>query len=184
MVVCPHVRVTSCCLHLLEHMEKRFSLLLLSALYFLLTSAHRIICSSNPLRILINLDWQPWCGTFGLTAPKCPRESVFNVDRRIKGSAVHLFARQFLIFFGANFCSQRVALETTGESLSMWERNNEDLYLRSAVTPSLLPSWSFASHRVSHFHSNKSGLWNVSQGGHGGANTETLSSVSPRSCRH
>lgn len=25
----------------------------------------------------------------------------------------------------------------------MWERNNEDLYLHSAATPSLLPLWSF-----------------------------------------
>lgn len=51
----------------------------------------------------------------------------------------------WFFFFCSNFCSQRVALETTWESLSMWERNNEDLYLRSAATPSLLPLWSFTS---------------------------------------
>lgn len=56
-----------------------------------------------------------------------------------------IFLWNYLSFFCSNFCSQRVALETTWESLSTWERNNEDLYLRSAVTPSLLPFWTFTS---------------------------------------
>lgn len=78
--------------------------------------------------------------------PKCPQESVFYVDHRIKRLRRRSRVNLLIFFFSSpNFCSQHVALETTWESLSMWERNNEDLYLRSAATPSLLPLWSFTS---------------------------------------
>lgn len=69
-----------------------------------------------------------------------------------------IFLWNHLLFFCSNFCSQHVALETTWESRSMWERNNERSIspLGCDAVPSAVQE--FLRPCVSHFQSNKSGL--------------------------